>query len=100
MKSPGDPISGEDSLFRVELARVLRTELEDAQILRDTKSDYSKKSCQRLSSLRLITSNILELPAMNIDAAAADSLDQNQRSIEVIHDPLRCSLNHQRHPLR
>ena len=101
MKSPGHPISGEDSLFRVELTRVLRTQLEDAQILRDTKSDYSKKSCQRLSSFRFITSNILELPTRNIDVAAAtDSLDQNRLSIEVIRDPLKCSLNHQRHPIR
>lgn len=80
---------------------MLRTQLEDAQILRDTKSDYSKKSCQRLSSLRFITSNILELPTMNIDVAAAtDSLDQNRLLIEVIHDRWRCSLNHPRHLLR
>ena len=93
MEIQRDRICEEDSLFRTELTRVLRTELEDAQKLRDPTSSQS------LGSLPFITSNILKLPKMNIDTPD-DSIDQNRISIEVIHDPSRCSISDQHHFLR
>lgn len=89
--------TGKDPLFLAEFARVLRTELEDAQMLREIERGHPNQDSEYMGYPSFETSNILKLPTMNTSLkktdtpAAGDHIDQDRIFIEVTHDPSRCS---------
>ncbi len=76
-----------NSSFLTEFTRV-----EDAQILRKINCEKLNEDSQNIGYLSFQTRNILRLPK-NKDTVVKDNIDQNCISIEVIHDPSRCSSN-------
>jgi hypothetical protein len=85
-------INVKDPLFLAEFTRVLRKELEDAQILREIDRGELNVDSQNIGYLSFETSNILKLPRMN-RSLEKDRIDQNRVFIEVTHDPSKCSLD-------
>ncbi len=85
-----------DPLFLAEFTRILRKELEDAQMLRDIDRGQLNGDSRNIGYLSFETSNILKLPRMNTslkkeDITTDDHIDQNRIFIEVTHDPSKCS---------
>ncbi len=82
-----------DPLFLAEFTRVLRKELEDAQILREIdRRQLNQDDSQNIGYLSFETKNILKIPKIN--TAAGDNIEQNRIFIEITHDPSKCSSNH------
>jgi len=95
---PEASLNVEDPLFLAEFTRILRKELQDAQILRKIDRGELNKDFQNLGYLSFETKNLLKLPNLSLktqNTAAGDNIDQNRVFIEVIHDPSRCTPNHQ-----
>ncbi len=90
-------------MFLAAFTRVLRKELEDAQILRQIDRGQLNRDSQNIGYLSFETRNILKLPKIepsfkNKDdaAAAGDNIDQDRVFIEVTHDPSKCTPQYQR----
>ncbi|CAF2987208.1 unnamed protein product [Rotaria socialis] len=92
---PQSSLNVKDPIFLAAFTRVLRQELNDAQILRKINCEQLNEDSQNIGHSSFETANILKLPKTelslkNKSTDVGDNIDQSHVFIEVTHDPKRC----------